>query len=94
MLSAPAKGWPARSDWILQAKWDGFRCLIEIDAGGRARAWSRHGTSLTAELTGLLAECGQLPAGTVLDGELIAIAEPGRPARAGLQRRATRSAQQ
>jgi bifunctional non-homologous end joining protein LigD len=80
MLSAPAEDWPAGSDWILQAKWDGFRCLIEIGAGGRARAWSRHGTSLTAGLTGLVAECGQLPAGTVLDGELVAIAErDGRP---------------
>lgn len=52
-------------------KWDGYRAVA---AGGlAARFWSRHGTDLTAtfpEITAALAD--QVPAGTVLDGELVA----------------------
>jgi ATP-dependent DNA ligase len=43
-------------------------------------AWSRHGTQLDDRLGDLLAPLSALPAGTVLDGELIALAErDGRP---------------
>jgi ATP-dependent DNA ligase len=75
MLSASSRAWPMGDDWVLQPKWDGFRLLIAIDARGRVRAWSRHGTSLTARLSELLAPFARVPAGSVFDGELVAIAE-------------------
>jgi ATP-dependent DNA ligase len=65
---------------VLQPKWDGFRLLVEIDRGGRARAWSRRGTDLTSRLGSLLECFGAAPATTVFDGELVAITEhDGRP---------------
>jgi len=80
MLSASSRAWPTGGDWVLQPKFDGYRLLIHKDARGRVRAWSRHGTSLTARLGELLAPFADVPAGSVFDGELVAIAErAGRP---------------
>ena len=65
---------------MLQPKWDGFRLLIEVGADRRVRAWSRHGASLTGRLGRLTAAFEEAPAGSVFDGELVAIAErDGRP---------------
>jgi bifunctional non-homologous end joining protein LigD len=64
----------------MQAKWDGFRLLIEIAGDRRVRAWSRHGTSLTARLDRLTAAFSEAPAGSVFDGELVVVNERrGRP---------------
>jgi ATP-dependent DNA ligase len=75
MLSASSRSWPSGSDWMLQPKWDGFRLLIEVAVGGRVRAWSRHGTSLTWRLGGLVEAFGEVPGESVFDGELVAVAE-------------------
>jgi ATP-dependent DNA ligase len=80
MLSASARRWPGGGEWVLQPKWDGFRLLIEVGAGSRVRAWSRHGTSLTGRLGELVAAFADSPAGSVFDGELVAVSErEGRP---------------
>ena len=80
MLSVSARAWPAGGEWVLQPKWDGYRLLVAVDEHRRLRAWSRHGTSLTAHLDALLAPLERLPAGTILDGELVAIGESdGQP---------------
>ncbi|MGI8712689.1 MAG: hypothetical protein ACR2NR_05785 [Solirubrobacteraceae bacterium] len=79
MLSWSAPRWPEGGEWVLQPKWDGFRLLIEVDPDRRVRAWSRHGTSLTARLGGLTAAFAEAP-GSVFDGELVVISErDGRP---------------
>lgn len=81
MLSSPAKQWPAVEGWILQPKWDGFRLLVDIDASGEVRAWSRHGTNLTDRVGGLCDEFRQAPTSTTFDGELVAAGErAGQPA--------------
>ena len=65
---------------MLQPKWDGFRLLIEVGADSRVRAWSRHGTSLTGRLGGVIDAFADTPAGSVFDGELVAVSErDGRP---------------
>jgi ATP-dependent DNA ligase len=65
---------------VLQPKWDGFRLLIELDDDHRVRAWSRHGTSLTARLGDLTDAFAEAPPGSVFDGELIVVSErDGRP---------------
>ena len=62
-----------------QVGW-GSPVLVEVGADRRARAWSRHGTSLTGRLGALTAALADTPAGSVFDGELVAIAErDGRP---------------
>ena len=80
MLSTSARRWPGGGEWVLQPKWDGFRLLIEVGADSRVRAWSRHGTSLTGRLGELIAAFADTPAGSVFDGELVAVSErEGRP---------------
>jgi len=81
MLSVSARHWPDGGRWILQPKWDGFRLLIDVEAHGGVRAWSRHGTDLTARLGSLLAAFTEVAPGTTFDGELVAISErDGKPA--------------
>jgi ATP-dependent DNA ligase len=77
MLSCSAQGWPEGGEWVLQPKWDGFRLLIEVDDDRNVRAWSRHGTSLTARLGGLTAAFAEPPRGSVFDGELVVVSERG-----------------
>ena len=73
MLSARAAVWPTDGDWAMEPKWDGFRLLVEIDSAGRIRAWSRHATSLTEHLDGLLEPLLHAPRASILDAELIAL---------------------
>jgi ATP-dependent DNA ligase len=64
----------------MQPKWDGFRLLVETNRDGRTRAWSRHGTDLTARLGSLLAAFTDVAPGTTFDGELVAVGErDGKP---------------
>jgi ATP-dependent DNA ligase len=59
----------------MQPKWDGFRLLVAVDRLGRVRAWSRHGTSLTAGLGDLLQGFTTAPAASVFDAELVSLAQ-------------------
>ena len=80
MLSTAIRSWPAGGEWVLEPKFDGFRVLVEIGDRG-ARAWSRHGTNLTGSVGDLLRAFVDVRAGTVFDGELVALTErDGRPA--------------
>jgi bifunctional non-homologous end joining protein LigD len=81
MLSTAIGSWPGGGEWVLEPKFDGFRVLIEVASDRRVRAWSRHGTSLTGSVGNLLRAFGDVPAGTIVDGELVALTERnGRPA--------------
>jgi ATP-dependent DNA ligase len=73
MLASSITEWPEGGGWALEPKYDGYRLLVETKAAGRVCAWSRHGTSLTANLGELLAPIAALGAGWVFDGELIAL---------------------
>jgi ATP-dependent DNA ligase len=75
MLSASARRWPSGGRWVLQAKWDGFRLLVDVDREGEVRGWSRRGTNLTSRLGSLLAHFAGVALGTTLDGELVSVGE-------------------
>ena len=80
MLSTSARRWPDGERWVLQPKWDGFRLLVDVDAGGCVRGWSRHGTNLTPRLGSLLAPFEAVAPGTTFDGELVVIGQrDGQP---------------
>jgi bifunctional non-homologous end joining protein LigD len=65
---------PHGRGWMFEPKLDGFRCLVCTDAGFRAR--SRRGW----DMTHLLPEFRRsLPERVQLDGELVALADEGRP---------------
>jgi bifunctional non-homologous end joining protein LigD len=73
--------------WAYEFKWDGVRAVCYVD-GGRVRAMSRGEKDLTRsfpELRDLGAFLGSRPA--VLDGELVAFDDDGRPDFGRLQHR-------
>ena len=64
---------PACGDFAYEVKWDGFRAIVSTE--GELRVRSRRGWDMT-EHVGFLAE---LPVRAVLDGELVALDENGKP---------------
>jgi bifunctional non-homologous end joining protein LigD len=65
MLSRPGT-LPSAPGWSFELKWDGFRAIVSTEDGLRVR--SRRGWNMMP----VLPELRKLPAGLVLDGELVA----------------------
>jgi bifunctional non-homologous end joining protein LigD len=87
MLATP---WPAPFDddgWVFELKWDGVRCIATV-VGGRLDLRSRRGNDMTLRYPELIGV--DLPDGTVLDGEIVALDERGRPSFERLQGRMNR----
>ncbi len=89
----------AADEWAFEAKWDGFRAVVEVlpgtgeDSGGapRVRLTSRSGRDLTAtfpELQALATAVRPVDLPLVLDGEVVALDADGRPSFRRLQQRA------
>lgn len=97
MLVQLAAELPHNADeWAFEPKWDGFRAIVYVN-GARVRVGSRNGGDFTGHLPELQLLRQQLGSRTaVLDGELVAIDEDGRPSfellqeRMGLERRSCR----
>ncbi len=73
--------------WAFEIKWDGIRVILFVE-GGRVRAVSRNDLDVTASFPEL-SDVGEFLGMTtcVLDGEVVALGEDGRPDFARLQRR-------
>lgn len=72
MIAYPAAELPRRSRHSYEPKLDGWRCLAF--RGPRVQLQSRQQRSLTARFPGVAETVAtQLPAGTVIDGELVAM---------------------
>jgi bifunctional non-homologous end joining protein LigD len=88
MLARLATKLPPKDDeWGYEIKWDGIRALAFID-GGRVRLVNRNGRDTTAqypELRQLGKEVG--PQQMILDGEVVAFDDNGRPSFERLQSR-------
>jgi bifunctional non-homologous end joining protein LigD len=88
MLARPAARVPApEAQWSFEVKWDGVRAIAYIQPG-RLRLESRNLNEITEaypELRGLLLASGMRE--LVLDGEIVAFDEHGRPSFERLQRR-------
>jgi bifunctional non-homologous end joining protein LigD len=73
---------------VYEPKYDGIRALIEIAPRGQARIWSRNGNEKTSQFPSIVktlqAAASKLKGPVVLDGEIVALDEHGRPA--GFQR--------
>ena len=80
MLSRLSRELPL-GDYAYELKWDGLRAMVSTADGLRVR--SRRGWDMTE----LLPELADLPPRLVLDGELIAFGEDGKPDFPGLCRR-------
>ena len=79
---------PADStSWAFEIKWDGVRAILFVE-GGRVRAHSRNDLDVSAAFPEL-ADVGDFLGMTtcVLDGEIVALGEDGRPSFGKLQHR-------
>ncbi|WP_141431918.1 RNA ligase family protein [Bacillus sp. 03113] len=65
------------SKYLTELKLDGIRLIYSADNAGKVRLYSRHKNEITAKFPELTAL--DIPPGTVLDGELIATDNEGKP---------------
>ncbi len=87
MLATLAAEHPRGDGWAFELKWDGIRAIGYVD-GGRIRLLSRNGNEVTKRYPELRRLGEALGArDVVLDGEIVAFAESGRPSFELLQRR-------
>jgi bifunctional non-homologous end joining protein LigD len=87
LATASAELPEADDEWAYEFKWDGVRTVAYVD-GGRVRVLSRTDRDTTSsypELRGLGEALGSLQ--VVLDGEIVALDETGRPSFEALQPR-------
>lgn len=70
---------PTGNDWLHETKYDGYRTIIAV-GNGTAVAYSRSGLDWTARFGKVPAACAALPcASALLDGEIVALDETGKP---------------
>ena len=87
-MLAVAGALPASDDdWAYEVKWDGIRAILFVE-GGRVRVQSRNELDLSASFPELATVGESLGMTTcVLDGEIVALGEDGRPSFSRLQHR-------
>jgi bifunctional non-homologous end joining protein LigD len=80
MLATPASAPPRGAGWLHEVKWDGFRALARLDDGD-ASLWSRSGLDYATRFAAVHAALGRalLTFRCVVDGEICALDEHGRP---------------
>ncbi len=87
MLAVPGRLPQDDANWAFEIKWDGIRAILFVE-GGRVRAQSRNDLNVSASFPEL-ADIGDFLGMTtcVLDGEVVALGEDGRPSFSRLQQR-------
>jgi DNA ligase D-like protein (predicted ligase) len=73
-------------EYVFEVKWEGLRCLLFIDGERHVRLQDRALRDITALVPSLGTAHRQVAPGTVLDGELVATDDGGRPDQAALRR--------
>jgi bifunctional non-homologous end joining protein LigD len=89
MAALPVTKLPEGADWLYEPKLDGYRALLLKD-GGRVQILSRNERDLTQMYPTVTAAGLRLKTSQVLiDGEIVALAEDGRPSFQALQHRSS-----
>src|SRR5580704_13895668 len=69
---------PEGPQWVYEIKLDGYRAEAIRTADG-VQFYSRNGKSLSKKFLYIVEALGDLPPDTIVDGELVALDESGRP---------------
>jgi bifunctional non-homologous end joining protein LigD len=86
MLATLEADVPTGAGWLFEVKWDGYRAITYL-RGGEATLVSRNGNDLTVRFSGVakaLEKAVKTP-DCVLDGEVCALDEEGRPSFSAMQ---------
>jgi DNA ligase D-like protein (predicted ligase) len=78
MDCAPVSKLPDGSQWLFEIKLDGYRA-IAVKTDGRVNLFSRRRKSFDHHYPLIVEALGKLPEGTVVDGEVAALDDSGRP---------------
>jgi DNA ligase D-like protein (predicted ligase) len=78
MECLPVAKIPSGPDWIYEVKLDGYRA-IGVMADGKATLFSRLRNNLNRKFPAVAKALESLPDGTVIDGEVVALDDQGRP---------------
>jgi bifunctional non-homologous end joining protein LigD len=84
MLCESAERPPEGPDWRYELKLDGFRA-IGRKSGRSAQLWSRNQKDFTRRFPSVVKGIAELPNDTVIDGEIVALDENGKPSFERLQ---------
>ena len=94
MAALTVKKLPEGDEWLYELKWDGYRALL-IKDGEDVQIRSRNDKDLTAMYPGIVgAGRRQKIKQIVLDGEIVALGEDGRPSFQALQHRSSQQKRQ
>jgi bifunctional non-homologous end joining protein LigD len=90
MLATLAAALPRGDDWTYEVKFDGYRA-IAIKAGKQVTLFSRNLKDVTRMYPSVVAAVATVKHDVMLDGEIIALDEEGRPSFQALHHQASRS---
>ena len=79
MQAASAEAPFSSAEYLFEVKWDGLRCILFRDPAGDVHLKDRGLNDLTADLPEVVKAGRRVPPGTVIDGELVATDNDGRP---------------
>lgn len=72
------------TDWLYELKLDGYRA-VAFKTAGKVHLRSRNGNDFSLRYTSVVKALQGLPNGTVIDGEIVALDESGKPSFNALQ---------
>ena len=78
MLLLRTESLPESADFSYELKFDGYRALA-IKTGGKVRLRSRNDNDFNTRYPGIVKALARTPDETVIDGEVVALDEKGKP---------------
>jgi DNA ligase D-like protein (predicted ligase) len=84
MLAMAVKELPSGPEWSYELKLDGYRAL-GLKNDGAPRLYSRNGKDFSSRFPSVTRALDALPDETLIDGEVVAVDENGRPSFSSLQ---------